>query len=64
MLILIFYLNFFIINNIYRLFKNDYILSYIPQTIEQLSIKIIDNRKINLVNFIKLKVLNLFILVT
>ena len=42
---------------------NDYILSYIPQTIEQLSIKIIDNRKINLVNFIKLKVLNLFILV-
>jgi hypothetical protein len=42
---------------------NDYRLSYIPQTIEHLSIKIIDNRKINLVNFIRLKVLNLFILV-
>lgn len=42
---------------------NDYILSNIPQTIQHLSIKIIDNRKINLVKFTKLKVLILFILV-
>lgn len=42
---------------------NDYILSYIPLTIQNLSIKIIDNRKINLVKFTKLKVLILFILI-
>jgi hypothetical protein len=42
---------------------NDYIISYIPKTIEDLSIKILDNRKINLVHFTKLKILKIFILI-
>ena len=42
---------------------NDYNIEYIPNTIEHLSIKILDNRKINLVKFTRLKVLILFILI-
>ena len=43
---------------------NDYVINYIPKTIEYLSIKILDNRKINLVNFTKLKFLKLFIFIS
>lgn len=43
---------------------NDYVINYIPETIEYLSIKILDNCKINLVNFTKLKFLKLFILIS
>lgn len=42
---------------------NDYIIAYIPKTIEHLSIKILNNRKINLVHFTQLRILKLFIFI-